>query len=89
MYNILYNATGKKLQIKECFCRYCYGHAQKTYIHTSSIELSKKRDAQIKYFILGTERVTACRHPEAFDPGTTYIYKCDLLVSFISHHHAA
>ena len=29
--------------------------------------------------------VRACRHLATFDPGTTYIYKCDLLVSFMPY----
>ena len=30
-------------------------------------------------------RLRACRHLATFDPGTTYIYKCDILVSFMPH----
>ena len=35
-------------------------------------------------FIL-LESLTACRHLAIFDPDKTYLYKCDLLVSFIPH----
>ena len=31
------------------------------------------------------ELITACRHLESFEPGTVYIYKCDLLVSVMPH----
>ena len=30
-------------------------------------------------------RIRAYRHLETFDPGTAYIYKCDLLVRFMPH----
>ena len=29
--------------------------------------------------------LTAYRHRDTFDPGTAYLYKCDLLVSFMQH----
>ena len=46
---------------------------------------SYERFKSLDIMILDYFHITAYRHQETFDPGTSYIYKCDLLVSDMPH----